>query len=145
MSTQHQVTEPTVGRLAVEASRDLSALIRYEIALAKSELRVSVKAGGLGLGLLAVAALFGLLALVLLSFAFVYFVDLIPGVNLPVSFLIVFAVYLVIAAVLALLGQRKVKQVRAPERTITQAQRSKEILPGKGPARTSEIRAGDAR
>ena len=43
--------EPTIGRLVADASRDVSSLIQNEIALAKSELKVSVKAGGTGLGL----------------------------------------------------------------------------------------------
>ena len=45
-STVATVTEeePTIGRLVADASRDISSLIQNEIALAKSELKVSVKA-----------------------------------------------------------------------------------------------------
>ena len=52
-STVATVTEeePTIGRLVADASRDISSLIQNEIALAKSELKVSVKAGGTGAGL----------------------------------------------------------------------------------------------
>ena len=54
-STVATVTEeePTIGRLVADASRDISSLIQNEIALAKSELKVSVKAGGTGAGLFA--------------------------------------------------------------------------------------------
>ncbi len=45
--------DPTIGRLFADASRDISSLVRQEIALAKSELQVSVKAGGIGIGLFA--------------------------------------------------------------------------------------------
>ena len=39
-------TEPTIGRLVSDASRDISALVSKEIALAKSELKVSVARAG---------------------------------------------------------------------------------------------------
>ena len=42
--------DPTIGRLVADASRDISALVQSEIALAKSELQFSVKAGGIGAG-----------------------------------------------------------------------------------------------
>ena len=48
--------DPTLGRLFADASRDMSTLVRQEIALAKSELKISVKAGGVGVGLFAGAA-----------------------------------------------------------------------------------------
>ena len=38
--------DPTLGKLVADASRDVSALLRGEIALAKSELKLSVKAVG---------------------------------------------------------------------------------------------------
>ncbi|CAA9333039.1 MAG: Rhomboid family protein [uncultured Nocardioidaceae bacterium] len=119
--------EPTIGRLVADASRDVSSLIQHEIALAKSELKVSVKAGGLGAGLFAGAALFGLLAIIMLSVAFAYLIHL-TGLDLAFCYLIVFVVYLAVAAVMGLIAVRKVKQVRAPERAIHQAQETKQIL-----------------
>ena len=56
MATEHVPatdTEPTIGRLVTDASRDISSLVSKEIELAKSELKVSVKAGGIGVGLFA--------------------------------------------------------------------------------------------
>ena len=47
--TPAESEEPTIGKLVIDASRDFSSLIQSEIALAKSELRVSVKAGGVGI------------------------------------------------------------------------------------------------
>jgi len=119
--------EPTIGRLVADASRDVSSLIQSEIALAKSELKVSIKAGGTGAGLFAGAALFGLLAIIMLSIAFAYLLHL-TGLDLAWCYLIVFAVYLAVAGLLALIGLKKVKQVRAPERTIHQAQETKQLL-----------------
>ncbi|MDQ4084457.1 MAG: phage holin family protein [Actinomycetota bacterium] len=127
-TTDEGVDEPTIGRLVADASRDISGLIRGEIALAKSELKISVRAGGIGAGLLGAAAFLGMLAIVLLSISVAHFIDMIPGINTAVAFLIVFAIYLLIAAVLAFVGIRKFRKVGPPERAIAQAQKSKDIL-----------------
>ena len=119
--------DPTLGRLFADASRDISSLVRQEIALAKSELQVSVKAGGLGIGLFAGAAFIGVLAVIMLSVAIAYFIHM-TGLDLAWCFLIVFVLYVLVAALLAFVGVKKVKQVRAPERAIHQAQETKNIL-----------------
>ena len=119
--------DPTIGRLVADASRDISSLVRQEIALAKSELRVSVKAGGFGIGLFAGAAFIGVLAIIMLSVAIAYFIHM-TGLDLAWCFLIVFVLYVLLAALLAFVGTKKVKQVRAPERAIHQAQETKNIL-----------------
>jgi Putative Actinobacterial Holin-X, holin superfamily III len=127
-TTDERVEEPTIGRLVADASRDISSLVRGEIALAKSELKISVRAGGIGAGLLGGAAFLVLLSVVLLSISVAYFLDMIPGINTAVAFLIVFAAYLLVAGILALVGVKKLKQVGPPERAIAQAQKSKDIL-----------------
>ncbi len=119
--------DPTIGRLVADASRDLSTLLHSEIALAKSELKVSLKNGGTGAGLFAGAAFLGLLAVIMLSVAFAYFLTM-TGMHAAWAFLIVFAVYLLVAGLLAYLGLKKVKKVRAPERAIRQAQEAKGLL-----------------
>jgi len=112
--------DPTIGKLVVDASRDVSSLLRSEIALAKSELKISVKAGGIGLALFGAAAFLGLLAIIMLSVAIAYFIHM-TGLDLAWCFLIVFFLYVLVAGVLAFVGLRKVKQVKAPERAIEQA------------------------
>ena len=119
--------EPTLGRLIADTSRDLSALVRGEIELAKSELKFSVRAGGVGAAFLAVAAFIGLLALIMLSIAFAFFLDW-WIVGTATAFLIVFGVYLLIAALVALVGVRKLKQVRAPEKTLAAVKSNKQVL-----------------
>lgn len=119
--------EPTIGKLVADASRDVSALLRSEIALAKTELRVSVRAGGLGLGLFAAAGFLALLAVIMLSVAIAYFLHM-TGLDLAWCFLIVFAVYLLVAGALGFVGFRKVRQVRPPERAIEQAKESTALL-----------------
>lgn len=119
--------EPTIGKLVVDASRDMSALVRSEIALAKSELRVSVKAGGFSIAMFAAAGFLALLAVIMLSVAFAYFLHM-TGLDLAWCFLIVFGVYLLFAGLLGFLGARKIKQVRPPERAIEQARETTTLL-----------------
>jgi hypothetical protein len=124
--------EPTIGRLVADASRDISTLISKEIELAKSELKVSVQAGGIGIGMFLGAAFLAVLAIIMLSFAIVYLINWNGnGLDLHWAFLIVFAVYLLIAALLVFIGVRKVKQVKAPERAITQGREIPNALKGK--------------
>ena len=72
MAIEPMQDEPTIGRLVSDASRDISSLISKEIQLAKSELKVSVKTGGIGLGLFAGAAFFVLMALIMFSVGLAY-------------------------------------------------------------------------
>jgi uncharacterized membrane protein YqjE len=122
-------TDPTIGKLVSDASRDVSSLIRSEIELAKTELQLSVKAGGTGIALFAAAAFFAVMALIMLSVAFAYFLNWNgQGLDLHWAFTVVFAVYLLVAALLGFIGVRKVKKVRAPEKAIAQANETKQIL-----------------
>jgi uncharacterized membrane protein YqjE len=120
--------EPTIGRLIADTTQDFSELLRKEIELAKTELRVSVKAGGLGIALFAAAAFLTLLGIVMASFAAAYGIDNIDGIDTWLAFLIVFAVYVLVAAILAFVGVRKVKKVRAPEQTIAAVKSTRQVL-----------------
>jgi hypothetical protein len=125
--------DPTLGKLVMDAQRDISTLISKEIELAKSELKVSVKHGGLGLGLFGAAAFLGLLAIIMLSVALAYFIHWNgSGLDLHWAFLIVFALYLLIAGLLAFIGIKQVKQVKGPEKAIKQGKRIPQALKGKG-------------
>jgi hypothetical protein len=119
--------DPTIGRLVADATRDISSIVHSEIALAKSELKVSIKNGGTGAGLFGGAAFLAVLAVIMLSVAFAYFLSM-TGLHLAWCFLIVFGVYVLLAGAMAFLGIKKVKKVRAPERAINQAQETKTLL-----------------
>ena len=119
--------DPTIGKLVADATRDISSLIHNEIELAKSELKVSVKNGGTGAGLFGAAAFLGVLAIIMISVAFAYFLSM-TGLHLAWCFLIVFGAYLLLAGLLAFIGVRKVKKVRAPERAIRQAKETQSVL-----------------
>lgn len=124
-----EIAEPTLGRLVADASRDISALVHNEIALAKAEVKISATKGGVGAAALVAAALVAGLGVVLLSFAIVYFLVM-AGLDEAWSFLILAVVYLLVAAGIALFGVRKLKQVRAPERTIATSKKIPPALKG---------------
>ncbi len=119
--------DPTIGRLVADTTRDFSTLVRDEIELAKSELKVSVKAGGISIAMFALAVFLVLLAIVMISFAFAFFLDW-WFAGTATAFLLVFAVYVLIAALLGWLGIRKMKQVKAPEQTIESVKETKQVL-----------------
>jgi ABC-type multidrug transport system fused ATPase/permease subunit len=110
-------TERTLGQLVADASRDLSTIVRSEVALAKAEVKKDVAAGVTGAAMFLVAGVFALLALLLLLIAAAY--GLVAAGLLPwLSFLIVGAALLLIGAVLALVGKSRLSRVRRPERTV---------------------------
>ena len=124
--------EPTIGKLVADASRDISTLISKEIQLAKTELKVSLTAGGIGMGLFAAAAFILVLAVIMFSVALAYFIHWNgKGLDLQWAFLIVFGVYVLIAGLLALIGVKSVKRVRAPERAIAQGKQIPRALKGR--------------
>src|SRR5699024_8403138 len=121
-------------------SKDVSTLIRSEIALAKSELRVSVKAGGLGAGLLAGAGFFGVLLIIFLSIAVAYFITM-AGLHAAWAFLIVTGFYALVTIILALIGIAKIKKVGAPEKTISTAKQIPTAFKGKTPSPGQDLSA----
>ena len=70
--TPPSVADQSIGDLVSVAARDISQLVRYEVDLAKLELKADVKRAGLSAGLLAVAVFAICLVLMLLCFAFAF-------------------------------------------------------------------------
>jgi hypothetical protein len=110
-------SEETLGALFANASRDLSALVRSEIELAKAEIRVDVENGAKGGAMFGAAGFLSVLAVILLSIAAAYGL-VAAGLHPGWAFLIVAAVYLLVAALLAFIGKKTVSKVGPPERTI---------------------------
>ena len=114
---RHAADEASIGQLVQEASESLSTIIRGEIELAKLELRTSAKNAGVGVGMFGTAA-------VLLGFSLTFallalaegFIAL--GVPRWLGYLLVFVILLLVIGVLVFLGVKKVKRVKAPQRTI---------------------------
>jgi uncharacterized integral membrane protein len=119
--------EPTIGKLVVDAVDDFGTLVRHIVELAKSELKVSVRAGGMAVALCALAGFLLLLAVVMVSIAAALFLSW-TGLDTAWCFLIVFGAYVLIALLLAFVGYRKVRKVRAPQRTIAQASETPKAL-----------------
>ena len=111
------VPERTLGQLVSDASRDLSAIVRSEVALAKAEVKAEIKTAGLGAAMFAGAAIFALLALVMLLVAAAFGLVAV-GLSGWAAFLVVAVVLLVLAAVLALVGKSRITRVGGPERTV---------------------------
>ncbi|MFL6106251.1 MAG: phage holin family protein [Marmoricola sp.] len=113
--------EPTIGKLVVDAFDDAGTLIKHIIELAKSELKVSVRAGGLAVVFFFLAGFISLLAIIMVSIAVAFFIAM-SGLDLAWCFLIVFGGYVLLAVLLGLLGYLRVRKVGAPKRTIAAAQ-----------------------
>ncbi|GAB2761389.1 hypothetical protein GCM10027020_12230 [Nocardioides salsibiostraticola] len=123
--------EPTIGRLVNDATQDLSSLIRKEIALAKSELKVSIGFGAVGAGLFAAAAFLAVLAVIMFSVAIAYFINWNgSGLALHWAFLIVFGFYLLLAGLCVFVGIKKVKKVGPPKKAIAQGKEIPKALKG---------------
>ncbi len=101
--------QQSLGELFSTASKDLSTLVRSEVALAKAELKNDAKHAATGGAMFGVAGFLGFLASILLSFAAVYGL-VAAGLNTALSFLVVAVVYLVLAGILALVGKKQVSK-----------------------------------
>jgi len=130
--TQSGTEEPTIGRLVHDASRDISLLVNKEIQLAKSELKISIKAGGLGAAMFAAAGFLAVLGVIMLSVAIAYFINWNgSGLSLHWAFLIVTGFWFGVAGLLVFVGIKKFKQVGPPEKTIEQGKQIPAALKGK--------------
>ena len=109
--------DKSLGELVAAATKDLSLLVTQEVALAKAELKKEVAHAGKGAGMLGGAGFLGLFALIFLSIALAYAISWF-GIGLGWGFFIVGMLYLVGAAVLALLGKKQISKVGPPEKTI---------------------------
>jgi hypothetical protein len=102
-------SQASVGELFSEVAEDLSTLMRQEVELAKAELRQSAIRAGKGAGLLAGAGVSGHMVLLFASVAAWW--GLGDAVGHGWSALIVAAIWLMIAAVLGLMGRREISAV----------------------------------
>lgn len=120
-STTDQSLSDLVGRL----TSDVSTLFRKELELAKVELRQEAKQAGMAAAKLGVAAVVGLIATLMLSWALAYLI----GLVLPTwaGFAIVGAVYAIVAVVLGLSGKKQVSNVDpTPRQTVETLQEDKQ-------------------
>ena len=105
----------SVGELFSEVAEDLSTLLRQEVALAKAELRESATRAGKGAGLLAGAGIGGHMVLLFASVAVWWGIG--DAIGRAWAALIVAAIWLIVAAVLGLVGRRQISAVRGVPQT----------------------------
>ena len=114
--------DQSLGDLVALAAKDVSQLIRYEIDLAKTELKGDAKRVGLAGALAGVAAFVGCLVLVLFCVAFAYGLVTL-GIWTWAAFLIVAGTCVLLAAVavgIALLKLRHLSGLRKTRKTVTE-------------------------
>ena len=114
--------DQSLGDLVALAAKDVSQLIRYEIDLAKTELKDDVQRIGLAGALGGVAAFVACLVLVLLSIALAFGLVAL-GIWAWAAFLIVAGVYVLFAALvlgIAYLRVRRLSGLSKTRKTVTE-------------------------
>ena len=104
--------EKSMGELFKDLSTDLSTLVRQEMQLARAEMTEKGKQAGLGVGMFGGAGIVALLAAGTLSACLIAALSL--AMHVWLAALIVTAVYVAVAAVLALVAKQRVTQATPP-------------------------------
>src|SRR6266436_468661 len=107
-SATQDTAHESLGDLVALAVSDISQLVRYEVDLAKLELKSDARRLGIGAALFGIAAFAGCLVLMVLSFAFAYGLSAL-GIWLWAAFLIVAGTYVLLAALAVLIGFTRFK------------------------------------
>ena len=114
--------DQSLGDLVALAAKDVSQLIRYEVDLAKSELKGDAKRVGIAVAGFGLAAFVGCLVLVLLCFALAFGLVAL-GIWEWAAFLIVAGACVLLAGLgvgLALIKLRKLSGLRVTRKTVTE-------------------------
>jgi uncharacterized membrane protein YqjE len=104
--------EQSIGELVKDLASETSTLVRQEIDLAKAEMTERGKRAGKGAGMLAAAALVGLLAAGALTACLIAVLDLAMATWLAA--LIVTVVFSAIAGALAMTGRKQIREAAPP-------------------------------
>lgn len=117
-ASEARAAEQSLGDLVALASKDVSTLVRAELALAKMELTADAKRMAIGGGMFTGAGLISHLAVIMLSFALALGLRA-AGLWDWLAFLVVGVAYLLFAGLLVLVGTRRMKKLTGPKRTIS--------------------------
>lgn len=116
-ASQPPVGDTSVGQLIGELASDLSTLLRQEIELAKTELKVEVSKAGKGAGLVGGAGYAGLMVGVFASLTLMFVLDL--GMPTWVAALLVTIAWAIAGYVLFTRGRQQMKSVHpTPTQTV---------------------------
>jgi uncharacterized membrane protein YqjE len=110
------VADQSIGDLVSVAARDISQLVRYELDLAKLELKADAKRLGIGAGLGVVAMFAVCLVLMLLCFAFAFGLNALH-IWLWAAFLIVAGTCVLIIGIAALIALHMVRKLGGMSKT----------------------------
>jgi hypothetical protein len=123
--------DQSIGHLVKDATTHLSTLVRAEVELAKAEVTGEIKKGIKG-------SIFFIIALTVLLYSsfFLFFAlaELLADLGIVRSgaFGIVFGLMLLVAGLCGFLGYRKVRALRAPQRTIDSFKETAAALTSRG-------------
>lgn len=110
--------ERSLGQIVGDIANDLGTLMRQELDLAKTEAKREVTKASKGAGLLGGAGVGAHLALIFLSLFVMFLLDNVMDVEWAA--LIVTAVWAIVAAVLAMMGRNRLRQVDPTLETTTE-------------------------
>ena len=119
---------PSLGDLLADISRDVSTLMRQEVALARAELAQSAKNAGVGAGMVAGAGVAGHMVLLFLSIALWWGLGSAMGHGWAA--VVVALVWAVIGAVLALRGRTELRRFPGLSQTTDTAKKIPNALAG---------------
>lgn len=114
--SEQRAASASLGELLGEVTRNLSTLMRQELALAKAELKESATTSAKGAGILGGAGYAASMVLLFLSIAL--WAALAVAVGGGWAGVFVAAVWAVIAAVLFLIGRSQLKKVKGAPQTV---------------------------
>jgi len=124
--SQQQAADTSLGDLVGEVSRDLSALMRQELELAKAELSESAKRAGMGAGLLGGAGYAAMMAVLFLSLALWWALG--TQIGLGWSGVVVAVAWGIIAGILFAVGRSRLQSVEGAPRTVETVKEIPEAL-----------------
>jgi tetrahydromethanopterin S-methyltransferase subunit C len=132
MHTRGSTDEMGLGEAAKQVTERASSIARLELELASLELKRKAASLGLGIGLTVGAAVVGLFALAVGIATAIIALAIV--LDLWLASLIVFVALLVIVAILAFLGIRRIQRGTPPlpEQAIEEARRTTAAIKGNG-------------
>ncbi|MCU1404130.1 MAG: phage holin family protein [Glaciihabitans sp.] len=114
--SEEKAATTSLGDLLGEVSRDISTLMRQEVALAKAELKESASTAGKGAGLLGGAGYAGLMAVLFLSIALWW--GLGHLIDNGWSAVVVAVIWGIIGAILYSVGRKSLATVKGAPQTV---------------------------
>ncbi|MFS4505732.1 phage holin family protein [Clavibacter sp. Sh2141] len=125
--SEEKAATNSLGDLLGNVTKDVSTLMRQEIALAKAEISDSAKKAGKGAGLLGGAGYAGIMAVFFLSVALMYALSYWFD-NLAWAAVVVAVIWAVIGLVMYLQGRKQLKTVQGAPRTADSVKKIPEAM-----------------